>query len=158
MANIVLFVDLVYRTCYSAVCCLFNGDVSPGRRGADLTLSPVHRAAQGRLHAVRGVGLRFPRFLRLRPDQAPQDASGPDLIEALFNKQGHRQQRAAEAAGAAAGSAAAASGLEAGRSGFAGGDEDERELEGGVEGSGGSEECGSDGGDVECHSDEEGGT
>ncbi|KXZ42596.1 hypothetical protein GPECTOR_132g608 [Gonium pectorale] len=30
-------------------------------RGADLTLSPVHRAAAGRLHPGRGVGLRFPR-------------------------------------------------------------------------------------------------
>ncbi len=32
-------------------------------RGADLTLSPVHRAACGRLHAERGVGLRFPRWV-----------------------------------------------------------------------------------------------
>ena len=30
-------------------------------RGADLTLSPVHRAAAGRLHEQRGVGMRFPR-------------------------------------------------------------------------------------------------
>lgn len=30
-------------------------------RGADLSISPVHRAAVGRLHSDRGVGLRFPR-------------------------------------------------------------------------------------------------
>jgi len=30
-------------------------------RGADLTLSPVHKAAVGQLHQERGVGLRFPR-------------------------------------------------------------------------------------------------
>lgn len=34
-------------------------------RGADLTLSPVHKAAVGHLHAARGCSLRFPRFIQV---------------------------------------------------------------------------------------------
>lgn len=30
-------------------------------RGADLSVSPVHRAGQGLVHSDRGMGLRFPR-------------------------------------------------------------------------------------------------
>jgi len=56
-------------------------------RGADLTISPVHKAARGRLHAERGVSMRFPRFIRIRDDKGPMDASGPDVIEDLYNRQ-----------------------------------------------------------------------
>lgn len=49
-------------------------------RGADLTLSPVHKAAVGLLHSSRGVGLRFPRFIRRREDKAPEQASDPQLV------------------------------------------------------------------------------
>lgn len=59
-------------------------------RGADLTLSPVHRAAIGHVPGSRGVGLRFPRFVRLRPDKAIEDATTPSEITALFMKQSRR--------------------------------------------------------------------
>lgn len=36
-------------------------------RGADLTLSPVHKAAVGLLHPERGCSLRFPRFIKVHP-------------------------------------------------------------------------------------------
>lgn len=36
-------------------------------RGADLTLSPVHKAAVGKLHPTRGCSLRFPRFIKVLP-------------------------------------------------------------------------------------------
>jgi ATP-dependent DNA ligase len=50
-------------------------------RGADLTLSPVHRGAVGRIPGSdRGVALRFPRFIRVRDDKAVEDASGPDVL------------------------------------------------------------------------------
>lgn len=56
-------------------------------------LTPAPRAAAGRVHAERGVGLRFPRFLRLRPDKGPEAASGPDLVEALYRRQARRAVR-----------------------------------------------------------------
>lgn len=59
-------------------------------RGADLTLSPVHRAAQGLAHPERGIGLRFPRFLRIRDDKSTQDATDADTIKNLYDKQSSR--------------------------------------------------------------------
>eukprot|EP00878_Enallax_costatus_P033108 GHUV01036495.1.p2 GENE.GHUV01036495.1~~GHUV01036495.1.p2 ORF type:complete len:110 (+),score=30.19 GHUV01036495.1:513-842(+) len=59
-------------------------------RGADISISPVHRAAAGRLHADRGLGLRFPRYLRIRDDKRPEEASGPNFIVDLYNKQTRR--------------------------------------------------------------------
>jgi len=45
------------------------------------------------------VSLRFPRFIRLRPDKTPEEASGPELLVELFNKQTRRVQNAAERLG-----------------------------------------------------------
>jgi DNA ligase-1 len=59
-------------------------------RGADISISPVHRAAAGLIDPAKGLGLRFPRFLRLRPDKKPEEASGPDTIAELYNKQARR--------------------------------------------------------------------
>ena len=58
-------------------------------RGADLTISPRHAAAAGRVHPTRGISLRFPRFVRLRPDRTPETASGPADVAELFLAQ-HR--------------------------------------------------------------------
>ncbi|MEW5298883.1 MAG: hypothetical protein WDW36_001957 [Sanguina aurantia] len=63
-------------------------------RGADLTLSPVHRAAAGVCHAERGISLRFPRFIQRREDKLPEDASTPDYVSQLYNKQSRRIQMA----------------------------------------------------------------
>ena len=53
-------------------------------RGADLQLSPVHRAAAGTVDESRGVGLRFPRFVRTRPDKGIEEATKAADITALY--------------------------------------------------------------------------
>jgi len=46
-------------------------------RGSDLTKSPTHTAAGG-------VSLRFPRFVRERPDKTPQSATSSSEIKEMF--------------------------------------------------------------------------
>ena len=56
-------------------------------RGADITVSPVHMAAAGVVHAQRGLSMRFPRFIRKRPDKRLADATTPEQLVEMFRKQ-----------------------------------------------------------------------
>lgn len=71
-------------------------------RGADLTLSTTHRAAAGLLHESRGISLRFPRFIRARPDKKPEEATTPAELVDMFQKQSRKIEVGA-GAGAGAG-------------------------------------------------------
>jgi DNA ligase-1 len=52
---------------------------------AELTLSPTHTAAWGRLQEDTGLALRFPRFTgRWRDDKAPTDATTVDEVVGLY--------------------------------------------------------------------------
>ena len=67
-------------------------------RAAQLSVSPVFRAAADLVGADgRGLGLRFPRFVRARPDKAPADATTSAQLARMFE-----QQQDAVAAAAAA--------------------------------------------------------
>lgn len=54
---------------------------------ADLSLSKQHSAAAGLVDPTRGVALRFPRFVRRRPDKRIDQATTTAQIAELFAKQ-----------------------------------------------------------------------
>jgi DNA ligase-1 len=55
--------------------------------GDEITLSPIHTCAFDRLRKESGLAVRFPRFLRLREDKAPEDATTVDEIVDMYRAQ-----------------------------------------------------------------------
>ncbi|KAI9491071.1 ATP-dependent DNA ligase [Zychaea mexicana] len=62
-------------------------------KGADITISPLHKAAITRVDESKGLSLRFPRYLRTRDDKTIYDATTSDTLATMYSSQKNLQQQ-----------------------------------------------------------------
>ena len=58
----------------------------PGNLSA-IQLSPIYTCGIGEVDANRGIGLRFPRLIKVREDKKPQEASSNEFVIDLYRQQ-----------------------------------------------------------------------
>ena len=55
--------------------------------GAELTLSPLHTCCKDSVRKGAGISIRFPRFIRWRPDKRPEDATTEKELLEMYIRQ-----------------------------------------------------------------------
>ena len=56
-------------------------------KAADLQVSPIYQSCRHLLGQDRGIGLRFPRLIKVRDDKKPEEATTSQFIYDIYKEQ-----------------------------------------------------------------------